>query len=236
VYVPQVLARGLGPEDMASYVGQQQRWSRGCLGAFGHVLRARLGWRHKLQYLLSVAYFLSGWTALVYMALPVVRITTGAQPLAGSTANQFLLHFVPYFGLSLLAVAAAGVGAYTFNAFTLAFANFWVHVLSSLRALGGRPGLFRVTPKHGRSGRQIRTVLPALAALAVLVIAAGYGLVRGASQPAMINNVTFASLHICVLLCGIWPALKGLPSEQPAGEHAEPEPAAQDDAMGVAVR
>ena len=30
---PEVLARGLGPEDMASYVGQQQRWARGCLSA-----------------------------------------------------------------------------------------------------------------------------------------------------------------------------------------------------------
>ena len=31
VYVPDVLSRGLGPEDMASYVSQQQRWARGCL-------------------------------------------------------------------------------------------------------------------------------------------------------------------------------------------------------------
>ena len=30
-YVPEVLSRGLGPEDMAAYVSQQQRWARGCL-------------------------------------------------------------------------------------------------------------------------------------------------------------------------------------------------------------
>ena len=30
-YVPDVLARGLGPEDMAAYVSQQLRWARGCL-------------------------------------------------------------------------------------------------------------------------------------------------------------------------------------------------------------
>ena len=29
-YVPEVLASGLGPEDLASYVSQQHRWARGC--------------------------------------------------------------------------------------------------------------------------------------------------------------------------------------------------------------
>ena len=38
VYVPDVLARGLGPEDTAAYVSQQQRWARGCLS--GHPARA----------------------------------------------------------------------------------------------------------------------------------------------------------------------------------------------------
>jgi cellulose synthase (UDP-forming) len=41
-YVPEVLANGLGPEDMASYVSQQQRWSRGCLGALPAVVRSTL--------------------------------------------------------------------------------------------------------------------------------------------------------------------------------------------------
>ena len=30
VYLSEVVASGLGPEDMASYVSQQQRWARGC--------------------------------------------------------------------------------------------------------------------------------------------------------------------------------------------------------------
>ena len=83
VYVPEVLARGLGPEDMASYVSQQQRWARGCLSGVGAALRARLPARLRAQYLLSSLYFLSGWTIAVYMALPVVRMLTGAQPLGG---------------------------------------------------------------------------------------------------------------------------------------------------------
>ena len=216
-YVPEVLASGLGPEDMASYVSQQQRWARGCLGALRASLRARLPWRVRVQYLLSSLYFLSGWTVLVYMAMPVVRILTGAQPLGGATADQFLIHFVPYFGLALYAVAVAGSGAYTFGAFALQAASFWIHVKASILTLLGRRGRFVVTPKRGAAGRQLRPVWPAIAAAAVLVGSAAYGLARG-HDPSVLNNVAFVVLHVTVLLAGVWPALV---PPRPAGVAAD---------------
>ena len=127
-YVPEVLAHGLGPEDMASYVSQQQRWARGCLARSPPCCGRQLPLRQKVQYLLSASFFLSGWTVLVYMSFPVVRMLTGAQPLAATSADQFLGHFAPYFGLSLLAVTVLGGGAYTFQAFALQAASFWIHV------------------------------------------------------------------------------------------------------------
>jgi cellulose synthase (UDP-forming) len=214
-YVPQVLAHGLGPEDMASYVSQQQRWSRGCLSAIPAVLRADLPARLKLQYVLSASYFLTGWTVLVYMTFPVVRLLTGAQPLAATTADQFLAHFAPYFGLSLLAVTALGGGAYTFKAFALQAASFWIHVQSTVLALLGRRGGFVVTPKEGAAGRQPRAVAPALVAIVALSAVAAYGLLRD-RDPATLNNVAFASLHIAVLLSGVMPALRREPLPMPA--------------------
>ncbi|MDP9022271.1 MAG: glycosyltransferase [Actinomycetota bacterium] len=100
-YVPEVLANGLGPEDMAAYVGQQDRWARGCLAAFTVALRAKLPWRLKLQYVLSSMFFFTGWTFLLYMLFPVIRIMTGAQPIGGASADLFILHFAPYFGIAL---------------------------------------------------------------------------------------------------------------------------------------
>jgi cellulose synthase (UDP-forming) len=206
-YVPEVLAQGLGPEDMASYVGQQHRWARGCLGALGSVLRARLPLRMRLQYLLSCSYFLTGWTVLAYMAFPVVRILTGQQPLAAPAADQFLLHFAPYFGLALSMVALMGSGAYTFRAFALQSASFWIHVHASLLALLRRPGSFKVTPKRGADGRQPRAMAPALAAAFVLLSVAVLGLVRH-HDPSTMNNVAFACVHLTVLGFGVAPALR----------------------------
>jgi cellulose synthase (UDP-forming) len=233
VYVPHVLARGLGPEDMASYVGQQHRWARGCLSAIPGVLRAGLPFRLRLQYLLSCSYFLTGWTILVYMSFPIIRILTGAQPLAAAGSDQFLLHFAPYFALALYMVALMGSGAYTFRAFALQAASFWIHVHASLAVLARRTGSFKVTPKHGAGGRQPRAVLPGMAAIAALVATAIYGLLRS-HDPGTLNNAAFALVHVAVLSAGIAPALRGAdaardevaagPTTGP-GEHREPETA-----------
>ncbi len=211
VYVPEVLACGLGPEDMASYVSQQQRWARGCLGAIPLVLRSKLPWRARLQYLLSATYFLSGLTLLIYMSLPVVRIVTGAQPLAAATADQFILHFAPYYVGALATVALAGYGTYTYEAFALASGSFWIHIQAAINTLLRRPARFVVTPKHGEVARQPRAVAPALVAVGVLIGAAVYGLSQSHGA-ATLNNVAFASLHAAVLLTAAIPTLRLRPS------------------------
>jgi len=226
VYVPTVLARGLGPPDMASYVSQQQRWARGCLSALPAAARARLPWRLKLQYLLSAMFFLTGWTLAVYMSLPVIAILTGVLPINVETAHEFLLRFGPYWSLTLLTVAVAGGRAYTVSALTLASTTFWVHVAASLSVALGRRGGFVVTPKTGAGTRQPRAVAPALAAIAVLAGSTAYGVAVNLS-PALISNAAFALAHISVLTAGAWPALQRgrqvgteLPAEEPSREPA----------------
>ncbi|HEX6713963.1 MAG TPA: glycosyltransferase family 2 protein [Thermoleophilaceae bacterium] len=231
-YVPEVLARGLGPEDMASYVSQQQRWARGCLSGIRTAVRARLPLRIRVQYLLSSMFFLTGWTVLIYMAMPILRIATGAQPIAAVGGDAFLAHFAPYFGWALLTVARAGAGTYTFNAFALQTASFWIHIQATLLTLMGRRGSFVVTPKRGQRKRQLRPIWPALAMLGVLAGAAVYGLAES-QTPATLNNVAFALLHITVLLAGVWGAL--VPNA-PAPEHAAVGPGTRERAAAESLQ
>ena len=206
VYVPEVLSRGLGPEDMAAYVSQQHRWARGCLSGLPRALRAKLPFRLKVQYLLSASYFLSGWTVLIYMSFPVIRLIAGAQPIAGVAAPEFLLHFAPYFAVALATVAIVGAGSYTFAAYALAAAKFWIHILSTIYTVLRKEGSFVVTPKVGAGARQPAAVMPALVVVGILVLASIYGLVRE-RDAATINNVCFAAVHVSILLTGCWPAL-----------------------------
>jgi len=210
-YVPDVLARGLGPEDTAAYVSQQQRWARGCLSGIPRALKARLPLRLKAQYLLSGVYFLSGWTVLIYMSFPVIRLLGGGQPIGGIDAPIFLLHFAPYYAVALTMAAVAGAGSYTFAAFALSAANFWIHVLSTIYTVLGRKGSFVVTPKKGAGARQPAAVMPALVAVGVLAAACVYGLIRN-RDAATINNVSFAAVHISILMTGCWAALQKPPA------------------------
>jgi cellulose synthase (UDP-forming) len=219
VYVPDVLARGLGPEDTASYVSQQQRWARGCLSGIPRALKARLPLKLKAQYLLSGLYFLSGWTVLIYMSFPVIRLLGGGQPLGGIDAPVFLLHFVPYYAVALTMAAVAGSGSYTFAAFTLSAANFWIHILSTVYTVLKKKGSFVVTPKQGAGARQPSAVMPALVAVGVLAAACVYGLATN-PDAATINNVSFALVHISILMTGCWAALQK--PQAPAAEALEP--------------
>lgn len=206
-YRAEILAQGLGPQDMSSYVSQQLRWARGCLSAVGRAARARLPMSIKAQYLLSSLYFVTGWTVLIYIALPVARILTDDQPLAAATADSFLLHFAPYFLLAIATVAIGGGGAYTFSAYAMAVASFWIHIVASLQVLSRRRGRFVVTPKSGAGLWQPAAVWPGLVICAVLVGASLYGLGR-TQDAAMLNNVAFAGLHLCVIGTGISWALR----------------------------
>jgi cellulose synthase (UDP-forming) len=199
---------------MGAYVGQQLRWARGCLSALPRVLVSRLGVVARLQYLLASMFFLTGWTILVYMSMPIVRILTGEQPIAAASGDAFLVHFAPYFAFALLAVAVAGAGSYTYRAFALLSASFWVHIYALVALLLRLPSRFVVTPKQGRSARQPLVVAPALLMAGVLVGCGAYGLLTDPS-PATLNNVAFVSVHTFVLLSGAWPAL-ARPAPAPA--------------------
>ena len=150
-YMPDVLSRGLGPEDTAAYVSQQQRWARGCLSGLPRAMRAKLPFKKKAQYLLSGLYFLSGWTVLIYMSFPVVAPAGRGQPIGGINAPEFLLHFAPYFAIALTTAALAGAGSYTFSAFALAAANFWIHMLSTIFTVLQPLGVLRGHPEGGRT-------------------------------------------------------------------------------------
>jgi cellulose synthase (UDP-forming) len=80
-------------------------------------------------------------------------------------------------------------------------------VLATVYTVLRRKGSFVVTPKKGAEARQPGAVMPALAAVGVLAAVSIYGLIRE-RDAATINNVSFAALHISILLTGCWAALQ----------------------------
>ncbi len=108
VYVPEVLSRGLVPEDLGSFYKQQLKWARGVYEvAFTELPRlfGALGWRQRLSYLTIGTYYLFGVTALVFLALPYLYLWTGWQAAAMPFA-EFLVMAGPVAVIGVVMYAA----------------------------------------------------------------------------------------------------------------------------------
>ena len=85
VYVPEVVSRGLVPEDLGSFYRQQLKWARGVYEvAFTELprLSATLRWRQRLSYLTIGTYYLFGVTTPLFLLIPYLFLWFGVQPAA----------------------------------------------------------------------------------------------------------------------------------------------------------
>lgn len=172
VYVPEIVSRGLVPEDLGSFYGQQLKWSRGVHEVlFRELPKAwrALGWRQRLAYLAVGTYYLVGLTTLLYLVLPYVYLWTGAQPAAMPFA-EFLVRGAP--------VAAVGAALYLhaqrwlchpaverglhLRGLTLKIASWPVHLAGSVLAVLDVPVPYVPTAKERRRGRFWRLAWPHL--------------------------------------------------------------------------
>ncbi|MEA2491009.1 MAG: hypothetical protein QOH21_2801, partial [Acidobacteriota bacterium] len=97
IYVPEILARGLVPEDLGSFVKQQLKWARGVYEVlFREYPRAfrRLTSHQKLSYFMIGTYYLVGLTAPIYLLIPALYLWTGVQP-AAMFLSEYLQRALP---------------------------------------------------------------------------------------------------------------------------------------------
>lgn len=104
VYIPEILSRGLVPEDLRSFLRQQLKWSRGVHEvAFVELLRAFSGltWRQRLSYGAIGTYYLCGLTTATYLLFPYLYLWFDVQP-ANMRFGSFLLAVVPVGAIGLM--------------------------------------------------------------------------------------------------------------------------------------
>lgn len=97
IYVPEILARGLVPEDLGSFMKQQLKWARGVYEVLFHEYpRAfrRLTLHQKLAYFMIGTYYLVGLTTSIYLVIPVLTLMMGVQA-AAMFISEYLQHALP---------------------------------------------------------------------------------------------------------------------------------------------
>ena len=85
IYVPEVVSRGLVPEDLGSFHQQQRKWARGVYEvAFAEMPRLfrKLTWRQRFSYFTIGTYYLNGVTTALFLGFPYIYLWAGVQPSA----------------------------------------------------------------------------------------------------------------------------------------------------------
>ena len=192
VFVPGVLATGLGPMDLPSYFTQQRRWAIGTLSAIrtngreiflpGHGLDRR----QRVQYALAATHYLSGLKDIVFILSPVVFLLTGTPAVKGLLLSTFLWHFLPFLFFSQVAFWWYAGRITSFRGVLIGVLSAPTLVGALFTAASGRRIGFTVTAKTRTSGGKWRylsthLILGLLAASSLMVSAPQLSAAKGLS-------------------------------------------------------
>jgi cellulose synthase (UDP-forming) len=204
------LAHGLAPEDLATMLTQRLRWAQGTVQVMlreNPLVKKGLSIPQRLMYFATMWSYLSGFTAIVYIAAPIIYLTLGVLPVRALSLD-FFIRLVPFLVVNqlLFLVVANGRPTWRGQQYSLALFPTWIRSVTS--AVGnvwfGRSLDFAVTPKTRQASaeRPWHLVRPQLWAMSLLVLAAVIGIVRiavGQAHPAgTIFNLVWVAFDLAI--------------------------------------
>jgi cellulose synthase (UDP-forming) len=210
VYVPEILARGLVPEDLRSYFSQQLKWATGMFQVlFG--MMPRLFWKlpgwERLRYMISSTYYLIGLAITINLMLPIIFLFTGVwaveMPIQGYVARlvPFVTMFLVIHLLSQRWMRHPSERGLQWRGMLLKLGTWPVYLLALAYAAAGVKVPYLPTAKTRQRGNFIGLVLPHL----VVIILSLAGIVWALNSPLADFDgtrlmIVFASINCMLML------------------------------------
>lgn len=219
VYVPEVLAEGLAPEDFLSYYKQQFRWTRGSLEVifkYNPLFLSGLSFQQRLQYLISASYYFSGVVVLIDAILPILFLFTGIVAMQTSTMVVAMI-FLPYVSLNLYTLQQSDSFTYTFKAIAFSLGCFYLQIRAIWAIATREETKFAVTSKRQIRGNFLYLVIPHIIYVGLFATGLAVGLLRDGPNAALIANASWALIYCVVFTVFIYAAA---PRRQPAPQPA----------------
>ena len=214
VYVPQVLTRGLAPEEMEPFLKQQLRWAS---GGFEILVRGRLFRRggltldQRLQYLFTGLHYALSIGMLIFMALPAAYLLLGLSPI-NVDGWTWARHYVPYLVLTFL-VAWLQAGGIRGSAIVTSIAASWVHARALVAVLFRRRATWSATHRAGSSHGNLWSVLPHAVLLVLNLTGIVVGLAVLADPATTYLCSLWAALNVLLLGRIVWEGIRRRPVE-----------------------
>jgi cellulose synthase (UDP-forming) len=201
IYVPQVLARGLAPEDVPSYLKQQLRWAS---GGFEVLLRGKLFRRgtgltldQRLQYLFCGTHYLLSVAMLTFMLFPALYLLFALSPIRAD-GFAWATHYLP-FQATVLLVTWLQSGGFKPSAIVASIGAAPVHLRALGAVLVGRRAKWKVTNAGGSGARSLWAVMPLVALLILNVTAIVVGILVMADPAPTWLSVAWASMIVLIV-------------------------------------
>lgn len=224
LFLSDVLAHGLGPMDLPSYLKQQRRWAIGTLGILrSHWRTIFLPWKgdltlaQRIQYGLACTHYLCGLRDLIYILAPIAFLATGIPAVRGASLGLFIWHFLPYWSASQLAFWYACRRESGLRGIIIGFGSFPVLLMSLATVILGKRSGFMVTSKQRGSARSWQSFAPYIALLLLCLVGLVLGFtITGERRDAVLISMLWIA-YSAALLCGfLWLAVSDLRyTEQP---------------------
>jgi len=223
IYVPEVLARGLAPQDVTSYLKQQLRWAT---GGFEVLLRGKL-WKRgngltidqRLQYLFVGTHYLLSLAMITFMLFPPLYLLFTLAPIRAD-GFTWATHYLPFQAMVLL-VTWLQSGGFKPSAIVASIGAAPVHLRALWGALWGRATKWKST-NAGAGARSLWVVMPHLTLLILNLTGIVVGIAAMTDPPPVYLSVGWAALIILILGRMILESVTGSPV-------AEPPPPSDDD-------
>ena len=209
VYVPEVLAEGLAPEDYLSYYKQQFRWARGAFDMIlgnNTIFKRGITFKQRLQYLSSVSFYLSGLVVLMNAAIPLVFFFTGIVPFQISTMTLAVV-FLPYIFMTLYTLQLSSNFSFTFSSLAFSMGSFMIHIEAFLAGITFQKSTFSVTSKRKVDGNFLSLVIPHFIYIALVFAGITFALYREGLTASVITNSAWALLNVAIFIPTISAAL-----------------------------
>jgi cellulose synthase (UDP-forming) len=179
VYIPEIVARGLVPEDLHSYFGQQLKWATGMFRVLFTMIPRLLfrlkGWQ-KFCYLLSSTYYFVGLPIAINLILPVVFLLFGLwaveMPIRGYAFHliPFAVMFLTIHRYSQRWMCAPEERGWQWRGMLLKVGTWPIYLLALIFALTGVEVPYLPTAKRRQEG-----IFPVLVAPHMLIVLCSVG-------------------------------------------------------------
>ncbi|WP_437331669.1 glycosyltransferase family 2 protein [Sorangium sp. So ce394] len=212
VYVPEIVSRGLVPDDLGGYFAQQLKWATGAVDAlFAEVVPRfwQLSARQRLSYVAIGTYYLTGPATLTYLVLPLAALWGDFRPMHADPAG-----FVAA-GAPVVAAAVAlhvhgqrwfcdraTEGGLHWRALLLKLAAFPIYTLGVVLAVAKRLVRYVPTPKRGIGGRLLPLAWPHLLVVASFLVTIGASLWLRTSAHGLAERWSDAEAYWAMVLFG----------------------------------